>query len=189
LILAGDIGGTKTLLALVDDGETVREAQFASADHEGLEGMVDSFLAGTDHRVDAACFAAAGRVEGRTCRITNLPWTVDADAVGRAFDIPRVDLLNDLQAIAVAVPHLPPSDRHVLVEGRSEPDGVIGVVAPGTGLGIAFLTREGAWPTEGGHATFAPRGPGPRRAATPPSPRRTRSSATSTASSRPGSAT
>jgi glucokinase len=164
MILAGDIGGTKTLLALVDGAagvkQPVHEARFASKDYGSLDEIIDKFLAGSDHKPAAASFGIAGRVSGRQCRTTNLTWLVDADAIGRNFGIPRVHLLNDVQAVATAVPHLEADELHVLNDGRKEPQGVIGVIAPGTGLGEAFLTWSGsryrAWPSEGGHASFAP---------------------------------
>jgi glucokinase len=164
MILAGDIGGTKTLLALVDADagirQPVREERFPSRDYESLDAMIGPFLEDADARPSAACFGIAGRVVGRTARTTNLPWLVDADEISRDFDIPRVDLLNDLQAVAESIPHLEADDLCVLNEGQCEPNGVMGVVAPGTGLGEAFLTWTGtryrSWPSEGGHVSFAP---------------------------------
>ncbi len=164
MILAGDIGGTKTILALVDAAvgarRPLREETFASREHDSLESIVGRFLAGEDRRPTAASFGLAGRVEGRTARITNLPWTIDADSIGREFGIDEVHLLNDLEAVATAVPRLEDGDLKVLNPGRRDPQGVIGVIAPGTGLGEAFLTWSGdrhrAWPSEGGHVSFAP---------------------------------
>ena len=164
MILAGDIGGTKTLLALVDPAagpaHPVREERFASGDYDSLDAVIAAFLPDGDPRPDAACFGLAGRVRGRQCRTTNLPWLIDADVISRDFRIPQVHLLNDLQAVANGVPHLEGDDVCVLSPGQREPGGVIGVVAPGTGLGEAFLTWTGsryeAWPSEGGHVSFAP---------------------------------
>ena len=160
MILAGDIGGTKTLLALVDAAQTIKEERFASADYDSLEAVVAEFLGESGARPAAACFGIAGRVAGRQARMTNLPWLVDADQIGRVFGIPEVTLINDLQAVAMAVPHLAPDQLCVLNEGEPEVHGVIGVVAPGTGLGEALMTWTGddytAWPSEGGHSSFAP---------------------------------
>jgi len=160
MILAGDIGGTKTQLALVDAAQVVKEQRFASAEYESLDAIVAEFLAEAGTRPAAACFGIAGRVAGRQARATNLPWLVDADQIGRIFRIPDVTLINDLQAVATAVPHLAPDQVYVLNVGEPEMHGVIGVVAPGTGLGEAFMTWTGdgyrAWPSEGGHASFAP---------------------------------
>ena len=167
MILAGDIGGTKTVLALFSaeegGGRAVREARFASGEYESLEAIVKLFLAGSDVAPDAASFGVAGPVIGRKAKITNLPWVIDADAVGAAFAIPSVRLLNDLEAIATAVPHLARDDLCTLNAGRPEATGTKAVIAPGTGLGMSFLTWSGeryhAHPTEGGHASFAPATP------------------------------
>ncbi len=164
MILAGDIGGTKTLLALVDPAagvtRPVHEVRFASRDYDSLDRIVSEFLASTDNRPTAASFGIAGRVAGRRAQTTNLPWVVDADVLSRDFEIPVVHLLNDVQAVATAIPHLEDDEVCVLNEGQPDPQGVIGLVAPGTGLGEAFLTWTGthyqAWPSEGGHASFAP---------------------------------
>ncbi len=164
MILAGDIGGTKTLLALIDPevgvAHPVREERFPSGDYASLEAVLAEFLTESDPRPAAACFGLAGRVHGRQCKTTNLPWLIDADLISRDFGIPQVHLLNDLQAVAASVPHLEGEDICVLNEGQRDPGGVIGVIAPGTGLGEAFLTWTGsryeAWPSEGGHVSFAP---------------------------------
>ncbi len=95
--------------------------------------------------------------------ITNLPWVISGREIRRTFDLDVVHLLNDLEAIASSVPHLEPSDLFTLNEGESEAEGAIAVIAPGTGLGEAFLTWDGqryrAHPSEGGHASFAPNTP------------------------------
>ena len=164
MILAGDIGGTKTILALYSPERGVEhplsEQRFPSADYDSLEAVLREFLHSARARPSAASFGVAGRVDGRCCRITNLPWIVDADAISREFEIPQVHLLNDVKAIATVVPHLPADSQYTLNEGRRDPEGVIGVIAPGTGLGESFLTRSGeryqAWPSEGGHVSFGP---------------------------------
>ena len=163
-ILAGDIGGTKTVLALVSaEGggqRTVREETYPSREFDSLEGIVAKFLEATGAKPKAASFGVAGPVINRQAHITNLPWVIVADVIGRAFDIPRVHLLNDLQAVASAIPHLGEDDVCTLNDGHRNPNGPIGVIAPGTGLGEAFLIWNGdryeAWPSEGGHASFAP---------------------------------
>jgi glucokinase len=118
------------------------------------------FLEGEPEPPQAACFGIAGPVIGRQCRTTNLPWLVCAETLSKAFSIPRVTLLNDVQATASAVPHLGDDDVSTLSAGHRDPEGVIGVVAPGTGLGEAFLVRSGsrylACGSEGGHVSFAP---------------------------------
>jgi glucokinase len=164
MILAGDIGGTKTVLALFA-GERelehpVRRQRFVSAEYDSLEEVIAEFLAGSSEPPAAAGFGVAGPVAEGRVRITNLPWLIDAQSIVSAFDIPKVRLVNDLQAVATAVPHLRREDLSTINPGEPAPRGAIAVVAPGTGLGMAFLvwTPIGyrAYPTEGGHASFAP---------------------------------
>ncbi len=110
--------------------------------------------------MEAASFGVAGPVVNGEAHITNLPWIIRADAIGQAFDIPKVNILNDLQAIATAIPNQRPDEIHTLNDGYRDPTGTIGVIAPGTGLGEAFMVWTGerylACPTEGGHASFGP---------------------------------
>lgn len=166
MILAGDIGGTKTVLALfpAEGGVAagaLHETRFPSADHASLEAIIERFLADTGATPLAASFGLAGPVKGRRANITNLPWNINADSIAQRFNIPQVFLLNDLEAIATAVPHLGDDDLHTLHPGHPIADGNRAVVAPGTGLGIAasLFTGNGyrACPTEAGHTTFAPR--------------------------------
>lgn len=164
MFLAGDIGGTKTNLAIIDSvagvGAAVAEATFPSGRYASLENIVQEFLTQTGFAIKHASFGVAGPVVGGRATITNLPWVIDVSNLKRTFNLEAAFLLNDLVAIAYAVPHLEASDVRVLNEGRPEPGGAIAVVAPGTGLGEAFLTWEGtrfsAHPSEGGHADFAP---------------------------------
>lgn len=164
MILAGDIGATKTILALFSEEQSVhsplREQKFQSGEYSSLESIISAFLTELDEAPNAASFGVAGPVVNRKAHITNLPWTIDADAISKAFAIPEVYLLNDLQAIATAVPRLALQDICTLNPGQAVPEGTIGVIAPGTGLGEAFLvwtgTRYQAYPTEGGHTSFAP---------------------------------
>ena len=164
MILAADLGGTKTVLALFDAaagvGRPLHEEIFPSREYDSLEAMMGLFLEATRAKPTAACFGVAGPVVNRSAHITNLPWVINADAIRQAFDIPQVHLLNDLQATAIAVPHLPPDAICTLNVGQRDPTGTIGVIAPGTGLGEAFLVWTGhryqSCPTEAGHATFAP---------------------------------
>jgi glucokinase len=167
MILAGDIGGTKTVLALfsAEKGarQPVRATRFVSGEYASFEAIVESFLAGSGATPEVASFGVAGPVIGRQAKITNLPWLIRADAVGEAFGIPTVRLLNDLEAIAIAVPHLAGEDLCTLNVGHPDATGTKAVIAPGTGLGMSFLTWTGeryqAHPTEGGHASFAPATP------------------------------
>ncbi len=163
-ILVGDVGGTKTVLALMDEGEALRTVQrYVSGDHPSLQAIVGRYLADTGASPSAACFGVAGPVLGGSSRITNLPWVLDEASLARAFHLDRVRLLNDLEALAHALPHLSASGVETLHEGRADPDGVVAVIAPGTGLGMAFVVRPASGavvlPTEGGHTAFAPRSP------------------------------
>jgi glucokinase len=164
MLLAGDIGGTKTLLALYAPAagarQPVAETEFHSADYPGLDIMAREFLAREKRTADHACFDVAGPVIGGRAHLTNLPWDVEETALCQALGMRRVMLLNDLKAIAYAVPFLQPEDLHSINVGKPEPQGPIAVVAPGTGLGEAFLIWGGssyiACSSEGGHASFPP---------------------------------
>lgn len=167
MILAGDVGGTKTALALFvaspAELRPVAEATYASGSAPGLEPLLRHFLA--DHgapAVTAACFGVAGPVlDGRTTP-TNLPWTIDARVLAAVIPGARVRLVNDLEATAWGILALGPGDLAVLQPGRAH-GGNLAVIAAGTGLGEALIVRDGprhvVVATEGGHADFAPRGP------------------------------
>ncbi len=165
MLLTGDIGGTKTALALIDPAQgarrPLREARFASDAYNSLTAIIAQFLTPSEqNQIAQASFGVAGPVVAGRAEITNLPWVIDAAELARVFGIERVFLLNDLEAIANAVPHLQPDDLATLKPGEAEADGAIAVIAPGTGLGEAFLTWNGrtyqAHPSEGGHASFGP---------------------------------
>lgn len=164
MLLAGDIGGTKTHLAVFSSDQGPRQpladAIFPSAGYENLEAIVQEFLARVNMPIDRAVFGVAGPVVGNQATITNLPWVIRVMRLQEVLGIERVDLLNDLQAIAYAVPHLQPEDIHTLNDGDPVPHGPIAVIAPGTGLGEAYLTWDGqryrAHASEGGHADFGP---------------------------------
>jgi glucokinase len=161
-ILAGDIGGTKTLLQLVDvtgSGRLVTvEKRFESGAYDTFDALLTEFIG--SERVDAACFAVAGAVIGRRAEVTNLGWTMDADALGAAFSIPRVALINDFYAVALGVPMLQSGDLLSLNAGTRVPYAPIAILGAGTGLGEANLVFDGGrWvvvPGEGGHGDFAP---------------------------------
>ncbi len=164
LLLAGDVGGTKTALAIYSPEAGPRrplvQEVFRSAEFDSLESMAGRFLAGKDLRPSAASFGIAGPVVAGQARVTNLPWIVTVPPLGQALGTHSVGLLNDLEAIAHAVPYFEGGELETLLSGSAVPGGTIGVVAPGTGLGEAFLvwTEEGYRPyaSEGGHATFGP---------------------------------
>ncbi len=158
MILAGDTGGTKTVLALFDrDGKIAREQLFHCADFASLEAILDAFAPG---HIEGACFGVAGPVQAGTAKITNLPWTIEERALETQLGAP-VKLLNDLQATALGTLALPPEGFSVLQpEKDHDLHGTIAVIAPGTGLGEATLVHDGrryvALPSEGGHADWAP---------------------------------
>ncbi len=171
MLLAGDIGGTKTNLAMFSPDAGPRaplaEATLPSARYPSLESLVRDFLAqaelATDLRIQRASFGVAGPVVNGRAKITNLPWSIEETHLEATLSIPTVRLLNDLEAIANAVPHVEPCDVRTLSAGKPAPNGTIAIVAPGTGLGEAFLTwdssRYRAHASEGGHAGFAPGDP------------------------------
>ena len=164
MLLAGDIGGTKTNLAVFspEDGPRapLAEATFPSARYPSLEMLVREFLSQVNLKANRASFGVAGPVAAGRATITNLPWVMDERQLQEALNLLSVRLLNDLAAIAHAVPFLEPADLHPLNVGQPALGGAIAVIAPGTGLGEAFLTWDGsryrAHPSEGGHTDFAP---------------------------------
>ncbi|HJX74189.1 MAG TPA: glucokinase [Candidatus Deferrimicrobiaceae bacterium] len=163
-ILAGDVGGTKTNLALyLREGSALRREElrsFPSGRYPALEAILAEFLAGSPG-VDSVCIGVAGPVVSGRSRVTNLPWVVDGDSVKKAVGARRAYLINDLQATAFSVPFLSGESLAVLQGGEAEPRGTIAVIAAGTGLGAAFLVWGGAGylpvASEAGHADFAPR--------------------------------
>ncbi len=162
MILAGDIGGTKTNLALFDEDPRVpvRLETFSSREHNGLEEMIRSFLPHGQNGIRCAGFGVAGPVrDGRSISV-NLAWEVDAHAVALEFGLDSVSLLNDLDANARGLAALGDDDFAVLCPGTPDPHGNGAVLSAGTGLGQALLAREGTgWhvvPGEGGHVDFAP---------------------------------
>jgi glucokinase len=162
MILAGDIGGTNSRLALFDDDLTLRlDRTYASQEHPGLAPIVRSFLHDAGARVDRACFGIAGPVKLGGVKGTNLAWTVDAGALAAETGIAWVRLMNDLEAKARGVAMLRPSDVLTLNAGDPDPHGAAAVIAAGTGLGEAGLHWDGRvhqpYPSEGGHSDFAPR--------------------------------
>ncbi|MEZ4598349.1 MAG: glucokinase [Syntrophotaleaceae bacterium] len=166
-ILAGDIGGTKTLLAVFTEESgmdaPLAEATFVSRDYSSLEILVRKFLLESGLKLDRACFGVPGPVIGGRARATNLPWILDESRLARSFGFSSVTLLNDLVACAHAIPFLKPEDLDTINPGHAVTGGAKVVVAPGTGLGEAYLTWDGtsylAHPSEGGHADFAPTTP------------------------------
>jgi glucokinase len=165
MILAGDVGGTKTLIGLFElEGErlrSVREETFQSQDFGGLDEILQRFFEKEGApALRGACFGVAGPVVAGRSNTTNLPWQLDESILATELQSPRVKLLNDLEAAAHAMRHLHPTELSVLQPGLKR-EGNIAVIAAGTGLGEACLYWDGethhAIASEGGHADFAPR--------------------------------
>jgi glucokinase len=164
MILAGDVGGTKTLLGLFDPGpplRPVRVASFASPSFPSLGAIVEAFRSSAPAPVAAAALGVAGPVRGTTAVLPNLAWSVDAAAVAALLRIPTVAIVNDLEATAWGLELLAGDDVATILPGAATPAGNQAVISAGTGLGEAVLLRAGerrtALPTEAGHADLAPR--------------------------------
>jgi glucokinase len=166
MILACDVGGTKTNLALFEEqagGELrrTRLASYPSAGHASLDEIVDLFLGEAGAAPGAAGFGVAGPVTGGVARITNLPWEVSAARLAARLGLQRVALLNDLEAHAWALERVGPADVALLQAGERGP-GAQAVLAVGTGIGFSALLRGAGGvvsvASEGGHADYAPRG-------------------------------
>lgn len=159
-LLAGDIGGTKTLLRCVADGSADHEKRFDSGAFATFDELLRAFLTEIEGGIDAACFAVAGPVYGGRASITNLGWTIEEGALAQSFPIGRVSLINDFYAVALGVPLLGPDDLLPLHDAARDRRAPIAILGAGTGLGEAIVTwRDGVHhvvPTEGGHQDFAP---------------------------------
>src|SRR2546427_10949736 len=164
MLLVGDIGGTKTDLAIYSrksgaNSPLVRK-QFHSADYVSLQAIVTESLADVKLPVNQAIFDVAGPVIKKSVATTNLPWVMDEDSLASNLNLKSVHLMNDLEAVARAIPVLRDSDIVTLNIGEPVPKAAIGVVAPGTGLGESFLVWDGSQyapqNSEGGHTSFAP---------------------------------
>lgn len=164
MLLIGDVGATKTDLAVITLAAGPRaplaEATFTSAQYSGLDAVVREFLSHVDACVERACFGVAGPVASGRAKLTNLGWAVDAKRLQKSFGFSSVSLLNDLEAIANGIPYLEADEVDTLNAGTPVRGGAIAVLAPGTGLGEAFLTWDGkryrAHASEGSHVDFAP---------------------------------
>jgi glucokinase len=163
MILAGDVGGTKVHLALYDfiDGKLVysRDQRFAAKEYSGLEEIVKEFLG--PQKVTAACFGVPGPVRNGRLRLTNLPWTLDSHELSVSLGVTHVFLINDLEANGYGVSELTADQIYTLSEGDVSQIGNRALIAAGTGLGEALLIWNGRshtpYPSEGGHADYAPR--------------------------------
>jgi glucokinase len=162
--LAGDIGGTKTILALFSDEkgplDPLHERNYESSTYSSLDTIIADFFARTETSASTASFGVAGPVREGRAIITNLPWQPDEKALQAAHGFARTTLINDLVATGYAIPHLEPSNFVSLNESRPENEGAVGIIAPGTGLGEVIFIWEGSRylpvPSEGGHADFGP---------------------------------
>ncbi|QJD31419.1 glucokinase [Methylococcus geothermalis] len=170
MLLAGDIGATKTVLGLFDCwGDrlvSLSEAIFASAEYASLEAVVADFLQRQNGgKPEVACFGVPGPVSGGRCEITNLPWVLSERELAVATGVSEVRLLNDVQAMALGMAYRLGEGDWVDLNAQAarQQPGNIAVIAAGTGLGEAILYWDGeryhAVPTEGGHSDFAPNGP------------------------------
>jgi glucokinase len=168
VILAGDVGGTKTVVAVYEraDQGPLREARYASRDHDSLESVVERFLAEeapeARGKLASACFGAAGPVVDGRIKTTNLPWMLTEEEIARSLGVRRAKLLNDLEAAAYGMLFLPDEQFEVLNPGRRPRGrGNLAVLAAGTGLGEGFLFWDGERHhpvgSEGSHGDFAPR--------------------------------
>ena len=165
IVLAGDIGGTKTRLGLFRRTEARPQAlaieSYSSQAASGLEEMIAHFLMQHDKPISAACFGIAGPVIDGRCKVTNFSWEASEDDIRRQYKVKNVRLINDLSATGLAIPLLEDSELLALTPARTKPRGNVGLLAPGTGLGVSLLVRQGdrliPIPSEGGHVDFAPR--------------------------------
>lgn len=164
MILAGDVGGTKTILALfaIEGGEVkcLRKEQFSSARYPTFTELLATFLADADRQITAVCIGVAGIVINGRCETTNLPWVLSSKEIGERVNSPNVWLLNDLEATAWGLLDLPEENFVELNPNAQTRQGNIAVVAAGTGLGEAIIAWDGVThhviASEGGHADFAP---------------------------------
>ncbi len=163
-ILAGDIGGTKTLLQLSEAGEVLLERRYDSTAYADFDALLADFLREAETRdvgeISAACIGVAGPVVGREARVTNLPWRLDADALAVRFRLGRLRLINDFQAVGYGLQTLRGEDLRVLQAGRPQARAPQALIGAGTGLGEGILVWcEGHYevlPSEGGHVDFGP---------------------------------
>jgi glucokinase len=166
MILAGDIGGSKSLLALFEGSEPIFESRLASREFADFTALLAGFLEqargalGVAPQPEAACFGVAGRADQHRARLTHLPWTLEANTIGTRLGVPRVRLMNDFAAAAWGIDALAPGDVHTLQAGKPLERAPRVVLGAGTGLGVAYAFFDGERyvpaPGEAGHAGFAP---------------------------------
>ena len=164
MILVGDIGGTGTRLGLYHPKDSPQEIQhsthFASKDVDHLEHAIEQFLEQTGAHIEQAVLGVAGPVIDQSTTMTNLGWSFSSAGLRERFGLQSCTLINDMQAMAYAVPFLREDERVEAKAGNAADNGCVGVLALGTGLGTTLLvpTKEGytAVASEGGHTSFAP---------------------------------
>lgn len=157
--LVGDIGGTKTLLALVDErGGLTEKRRLASVDFSSFDVLLTEYCRAIPVPIQGGCLAVAGPVadDGRSAKVTNLPWTIDAAALEADFRLGHLDLVNDFAAVAAGVRSISAANLQVLQPGTPSAGGLRLVIGAGTGLGVAALAGERILPSEGGHIAFGP---------------------------------
>ena len=156
MLVVGDIGGTKANLALIENDRIVNEDKFLCEQFQDFSEILEKFI---DRPVQRACLALAGPVEDRACQMTNLTWKIDAAELEKRHKIPRVDLLNDLEAAGWGLRRLGPQDLVTLNVGQKQ-FGNQAILAAGTGLGMAGLYWDGKCEPgkpEGGRERAEPR--------------------------------
>ncbi len=175
-ILAGDTGGTKTILMVAEVSESesgvpqldsLHEARFVSAEFTDIVPMVRQFLAEAEAKLgyapnpEKACFSIAGPIVHNSSTLTNLSWLLDGERLKRDLSMAQVQLINDFVAVGHGIPGLSPADLLSLQPGELQPDAPIAIIGAGTGLGEGFLIHQAnrylVFGTEGGHTDFAPR--------------------------------
>ncbi|NWG31773.1 MAG: glucokinase [Rhodocyclaceae bacterium] len=157
--LIGDIGGTKVLLALVDASGAFRQrCRLASAEFANFDALLAAYLHDVEVTIEGGCLAVAGPVadDGRSAKITNLPWRIDCTALEARFRLGRLWLINDFAAVAHGITQLMPEQTIRLQPGEPGAQGVRLVLGAGTGLGMAIIDGQRVLASEGGHVGFAP---------------------------------
>ena len=160
VVLAGDVGGTKTILAVYDDYHgPIFKAHYWSKNFKSFEALLKQFLTQAGCPFRAACFGVAGPVINGTVNITNIGWKIDEKKLKKILKCP-VTLKNDLVCSAYGLQHLKSDDTVLISKAKATKHATKGIVAPGTGLGVGILNWTGthydAVSSEGGHSTLAP---------------------------------
>ncbi|MBU0744690.1 MAG: glucokinase [Gammaproteobacteria bacterium] len=169
IILSGDVGGTTTRMQVVDFADSgekniIKKALYKSADYAGFTDILDDFFSDSKsirNDIARACFGVAGPVANQTAALTNLPWIIKCDDIKNKLGLNEITLINDFVAIGYGLGALKPEDLLTLTAGKPDIQGIKAYMGAGTGLGIGFVVYDSkgssrVYPTEGGHADFAP---------------------------------